>query len=113
MPVDIDEIFTRGGKELIDLLDHAVRAVRAAATVAPPLILPPKFLFDTIDLKLRRESSRLRAVSRRYRPNRSPLENLPGGRMNAGQKYFVEKVWEPNLRPRLVSAGFRRVGSIA
>lgn len=181
MPIDIDEIFTRGGKRLIDLLDYAVRAVqtdvlfvflvreyrehpttpkavalfdifctpqalarlsvseilpplnlqigaamrplrlnlaqvqatRAEATVAPPLILPAKFLFDTIELHLRKKSSRLRTVTRRYRPSRSPLQNLPGGRMNVGQKYFVEKVWEPNLRPRLVAAGFRRVGSIA
>jgi len=181
VPTDIDEIFTRGGKKLIDLLDYAVRAVQpdvlfiflvreyrahpttpkavalfdifcapqapvrlgvseilppfnlqieatirplrlnlaqvqaaqAGATVASPLILPPRFLFDTIDLHLRKKSSGLRTVKRRYRSSRSPLENLPGGRMNAGQKYFVEKVWEPNLRPRLVAAGFRRMGSIA
>jgi hypothetical protein len=181
VPIDIDEIFTRGGKELVDFLDYAVRAVqtdvlfgflvreyrdhpttpkavalfdifcapraparlsvpdaippinlqiaaamsplslnltqiqaaRTGAVVAPPLILPPQYLFDAIDLHLRKKSSGLRTVRRRYRPDRSPLENLPGGRMNAGQQFFVEKVWEPNLRPRLVAAGFRRVGSIA
>jgi hypothetical protein len=181
MPVDIDEIFARGGKKLVDLLDYAVRAVqtdllfvflvreyrehpstpkavalfdgfcapralarisaseslppvnlridaamrplklnlaqvrsaRTAAAAAPPLILPPKYLFDAIDLELRKKSSGLLTVKRRYRIRRTPLENLPGGRMNAGQKFFVEKVWEPILRPRLVAAGFRRVGSIA
>jgi hypothetical protein len=169
--IDVDEIFTGGGKKLVDFLDYAVRAVQtdvlfsflvreyrehpttpkavvlfdifcapraparlslpevlppmnlqiAAAmrplglnlVAAPPLILPPKYLFDAIDLHLRKNSDGLRTVKRRYRPSRSPLENLPGGRMNTGQKFFVEKVWEPNLRPRLVAAGFRRVGSIA
>jgi hypothetical protein len=181
VPVDLDEIFTRGGKKLVDLLDYAVRAVqtdvlfvflvreyrehpttpkavalfdcfcapkararlsvseilppvnlridaamrplrlnldqvqaaRTAAVPAPPLFLPPKYLFDEIDLDLRKKSSGLRMVRRRYRLRRTPFENLPGGKMDAGQKYFVEKVWEPILRPRLVAAGFRRVGSIA
>lgn len=181
MPVDIDDIFARGGKELIDLLDYTVRAVqpdilfiflvqeyrehpttpkavalydifcapqalarlgaaemlapinvqidtairplrlnlaqvhaaRAGATVAPPLILPPKFLFDAIVLHLRKKSPALRAVKRRYRPGRSPVENLPRGKMNAGQRHFVEKIWEPNLRPWLIAAGFRRMTAIA
>jgi hypothetical protein len=181
VPIDIDEIFSRGGRELIDLLDHAVRAVQpdvlfiflireyrqapttpeavalyeifcappalarvsatgllppashhlevalrplrlnlaqrqaaqASATVAPPLILPPKFLFDAIDHYLRKNSPGLRQLKRRYQLQRTPIANLPGGKMKAGQRHFVEKIWEPNLRPRLVAAGFRRVGSIA
>jgi hypothetical protein len=166
VPVDIDKIFARGGKKLVDLLDYAARAVqtdvlfvflvreyrehpttpkavalfdafcaphalarvsvseslppfnlRIDAAMRPlklnPLILPPKYLFDAIDLDVRKTSASLRAVKRGYRPSRTPLENLPGGRMNAGQKFFIDKVWEPILRPRLVAAGFRRVGSIA
>lgn len=181
MPINLDEFFSGGGKELIDLLDYGVRAVqadllfiflvqeyrqhpttpkavalydifcaphspvrlsaaerlppihlqievalrplrsnlalvaaaRASAAVAPPLILPPKFLFDAIDLHLREKSLALRGVLRRYRPQRTPLANLPGGKMNAGQRHFVEKVWEPKLRPLPVGAGFRRMGSIA
>jgi hypothetical protein len=181
VPIDIDEIFSRGGKELIDLLDHAVRAVQpdvlfiflvqeyrqapttpkavalyeifcappalarlsaaqmlppinlqievalrplrlnltqrqaaqASAAILPPLILPPKFLFDAIDYYLRKNSPGLRQLKRRYRPQRTPIANLPDGRMNAGQRHFVEKIWEPNLRPWLVQAGFRRVDSIA
>ena len=181
MPIDLDEIFSRGGKELIDLLDYGVRAVQsdllfiflvqeyrqhpttpkavaiydvfcapaaparlstmeilppinlqieaalrplrlnlaqvnaahASAAVAPPWILPPKFLFDTIDRHLRQKSPALRVIQRRYRPERTPLANLPGGKMNAGQRHFVEKIWEPKLRPWLVAAGFRRMGSIA
>jgi hypothetical protein len=179
--IDLDEIFGRGGKELIDLLDHAVRAVatdvvflflveeyRMAPTAAKavalydvfcapdalarlsstdrlppasfhidvslralrqnlsqrqqsqsqgltlaPLMLPPKFLFDAIANDVRKNSASLRRLKRRYRPERTPAANLPGGRMNAGQRFFVEKVWELNLRPRLVSTGFRRIGSIA
>ena len=169
MPTDIDEIFTHGGKRLVDLLfiflvqeyrvhpttpkavalfdiicarkaparlrvteilppvnlqiEAAMRpltlnlaqvqSAQAGTAVAPPLILPSKFLFDTIELHLRKKSPGIRAVKLGYRPGRSPLQNLPGGRMNAGQTYFVEKVWEPTLRPRLVATGFRRMGSIA
>ncbi len=181
MPIDLDDIFSRGGKELIDLLDYGVRAVqpdllfvflvqeyrqhpttpkavtlydvfcappaparlsaaemlpprnlqielalrplrlnldqvdtaRASAAVAPPLFLPPKFLFDAIDLHLREKSAALLALQRRYRPQRTPLANLPGGKMNASQRHFVERVWEPKLRPWLVAAGFRRITSIA
>ena len=181
MPIDLEDIFARGGKELIDLLDYAVRAVKpdllfvflvqeyrlqpttpkavalhdifcapqaparlsatemlppaslqmdvvvrplrlnlaqveaahATASVASPLILPPKFLFDPIALHLWKKSPSLRSIKRRYQPTRTPVKNLPGGRMNAGQRFFVDKVWEPNLRPRLVAAGFRRMGSIA
>jgi hypothetical protein len=181
VPADIDEIFTRGGKQLIDLLDYSVRAVQtdvlfvflvreyrelpatpkavalfdifcapqaparlrdpeilspfylqleaairpmksnlaeiqaahAGAGIAPSLFLPQKFLFDAIDVQVRKKSSGLRAVEHSYRPDHSPLENLPGGRMSAQQRHFVEKVWEPDLRPRLVAAGFRRMGSIA
>ena len=181
MPIDLDKIFDGGGKELIDLLDYGVRAVRldlififlvqeyrlhpttpkavalyeifcatpaparlrapevlppinlqieaalrplrlnltqveaarASGASAPPWILPPKFLFDAIALYLREKSPALRAVRRRYQPKRTPIANLPGGKMNAGQRHFVEKIWEPKLRPWLVAAGFRRMGSIA
>ena len=89
------------------------KGARSGATVAPPPILPAKYLFDSIDFHLRENSTVLRAVRRNYRIRRTPLENLPGGRMTAHQRRFVEKVWEPQLRPRLVEAGFRRVASVA
>lgn len=181
MAIDIDDVFTRGGKELIDLLDYAVRSVRtdllfiflvheyrqmpttpkacalydffcaplaparvsaaellppvnphlavtmrplqinlaavtaaqAGGTAMPPPFLPAKFLFDALDLHIRKRSPAIRSVKRRYRPERSPVQNLPGGKMNVGQRFFVDRVWEPVLRPRLVSAGFRRVSSVA
>jgi hypothetical protein len=33
--------------------------------------------------------------------------------MTPGQKAFVERVWVPRVRPRLVAAGFRRIADIA
>ena len=181
MPIDIDSVFARGGKKLIDLLDYGARSVqpdllfvflvqeyrqlpttlkavalydsfcaprtaarvsatemlppinfqieiamrplllnlgqveeaRAKAAMGPPLLLPPKYLFDTLDLHLRKNSASLRAIKRRYRVRLSPVKNLPGGRMNAGQRHFVDRVWEPILRPRLIAAGFRRLTAVA
>ena len=88
-------------------LDH----VRSLESGAPPLILPPHFLFDAVAQQIQETSAAFRHIKRRYKPQRTPLENLPGGRMNAGQRHFVEQVWEPSLRPLLVAAGFRRVSS--
>ena len=78
----------------------------------PILILPPKFIFDAVAVHLRENSVGLRRIKRNYRMKRTPTENLPGGRMNEGQRFFVDKVWVPNLRPRLIAVGFRRVSSI-
>lgn len=90
-----------------------IEEARAKATAAPPLFLPAKYLFDALDLHLRKKSPSLRAIKRNYRIRRSPVQNLPGGRMNASQRHFVDKVWEPILRPRLIAAGFRRLTAIA
>lgn len=90
-----------------------VAAARAAGFVAPPLILPARYIFDAIVLHLRKKSPSLQAVERDCQPYRTPVENLPEGRMSAGQRHFVEKVWEPKLRPWLVATGFRRMTSIA
>jgi len=180
VPIDLDAVFTRGGEELIALLDYSVRAVhcdvlfeflvreyqqqptglkavalydgfcappaparlsvpdvlppqatqlegalrpfqanvrqaeaaRSNGTLVPPPLLPPGYLFDSVAAQVRQRSVAWEAVSRLYNPALSPIKNLPEGRMNAGQRHFVEKVWEPKLRPYLVSAGFRRVMSI-
>jgi hypothetical protein len=84
-----------------------------ASDPPPPLLLPAKFLFDFIVAHLEETSESLRQIAGHYKPHRTPLENIPGGRMTAGQKVFVDKVWEPKLRPWLVAAGFTRVASIA
>ena len=90
----------------------AVNAARASGSEAPILILPPKFIFDTIVLHLRKKSPCLRQVKRRYRVERTPSANLQGGKMSEAQRFFVDRVWTPNLRPRLLTVGFRRVSSI-
>jgi hypothetical protein len=165
MAADLHEIFQRGGKALVDLLEYCVRsmqtdivfsflvreyrihptaakalalyemfcaadapariaaprafppyAMRIHAAVQPLLqnpTLPPKYLFDFIVAELEKGSeSSFHNVGSHYDPGRDPWENLPGGKMNAGQRAFVEKVWEPTIRPRLVQAGFRRIADI-
>jgi len=175
MAVEIDKVFTRGGRELIDFLSfcvlsvetdplflflarefrtlptaagavalfdafcaanaparisvssaippfdlrigHAVEALRAALAGAgvppPPPPLPPRYLFDAVVADVRSiAAERIAAVARRFDPDRTPLENLPGGRLTAGQRFFVEQVWQPRVRPMLVGAGFRRIANI-
>lgn len=90
---------------------------QAAPPTLPELTPPPlpaKHLFDSVvhELEASADSS-LRTVSESYDPTRTPIENLPGGKMTSGQRYFVEKVWEPALRPQLVRAGFWRLATIA
>ncbi len=100
-------------------LQESLRPLLAAAAATQsgplpsPMHLPPKYLFDFIAETVARESRSVRRVSRRYKPSRSPVENLPGGKMTAGQRYFVERVWQPSVRPLLVSAGFWRVATVA
>jgi hypothetical protein len=182
MPIDIEEVYRRGGKALIDLLEYCVRSVQmdplfvflvweyrnrpttpgalalydlfcapqaparisareflppsnlklhftilplrvnlaevtAAGTTGldppPPLRLPAKYLFDAVAQSIERSSASLKNIRSCYDPGRTPLENLPGGRMTPGQRRFVEKIWEPLVRPQLVSAGFWRVATIA
>ena len=91
-----------------------VQAARLAASPSRlPLTLPPKYLFDGIASHVERNSGAMRKIKRRYKPHRTPVENLPGGKMTSAQRVFVDKVWQPNLRPWLVAAGFHRVATIA
>ena len=52
------------------------------------------------------------SVASQYDPGVAPLQNLPGGKMNAVQRHFVERVWRPLARPRLVAAGFWQIANI-
>lgn len=182
MSVDIDIIFHRGGKRLLDLLDYCVRSVQldplflflireyrqqpttpraivlydvfcavdapvrlTVREVLPPqdlrleaavrpwrgnggcvqgagvasvstsgsvLLLPPKYLFDGVEARVRAASPALRHIRRHYRLRRTPIENLPGGRMSAAQRRFLDQVWQPRLRPRLMAVGFRHVTTL-
>ena len=73
---------------------------------------PGKYVFDGIASQVW-AGQQLRWVVQTYDPALSPHENLPGGRLTAGQRAFVENIWEPAIRPHLVSAGFRRIANIA
>ena len=48
-----------------------------------------------------------------FDPAQSPAANLPGGRMTAGQRAFVEGVWQPRVRPELVRAGFWKIADVS
>jgi hypothetical protein len=168
MPVDLNDILTRGGKDLIDLLHfsvyslqlepmfvHLVQDYRNQATVNRALalfdvfctvgspaciratdLLPPRdlrllreltplrqptqpaplsarHLFDFVVALLREQTDGpLHMIAQQYDPARSPIDNLPAGRLSQTQRFFVEKVWQGRLRPQLVSAGFWRVATI-
>jgi len=178
---DINEIFSQGGKDLMNLLDYCIRSIqvdpifvflvqdyRNSPTVAkavalydlfcvpnalarlstqeviPPMdlriqssirpirdywtrsqvksfsgvrdslppLLPPRYLFDFISSSVQKSSKAFSAIRRRYKPRRTPVENLPGGKMTMIQRHFVEKLWEPIIRPQLVAVGFWRIASI-
>jgi hypothetical protein len=180
MPIDLDDIFTRGGKPLIDVLNYCVRSVQMdpvfaflveeyrlspsqtkavalydmfaapgaparinAADLLPPQELalqivienlrrppprpgwteigaprlqapPGKYIFDTLQLHVRKNRrGAIARIKRRYNLKLTPTENLPGRRMTAGQRNFVDQVWQPRIRPTLVTAGFRRIANIA
>lgn len=75
---------------------------------------PPRNLFDVIVNGVRQDAQgRLASLSAGYDPARTPEENLPGGKINAGQRHFVEKVWQPIVKPQLVRAGFWQIATIA
>jgi len=80
----------------------------------PPPLFPARYIFDEVVRQLEDgRRGQLREVGELYDPSLTPHENLPGRRMTPGQKAFVERVWVPRVRPRLVAAGFRRIADIA
>jgi hypothetical protein len=77
------------------------------------MLLPPKYFFDSLSSTLRTgPEDPFDRVGRLYDPERTPIENLPGGKMTAAQTHFAEYVWVPRVRPPLVRAGFRRIANI-
>ena len=74
---------------------------------------PYRNLFDPIARSVQNDAEGAFArLELRFNPQLSPQENLLGGKMNAGQRYFVEKIWRPVVRPRLVAAGFWHIANI-
>ncbi|MCA9131853.1 MAG: hypothetical protein KDA45_01805 [Planctomycetales bacterium] len=80
----------------------------------PPPVLPPRYLFDAVVEQLTAGPETVVArVAQHYDPSLTPHENLPGGKLQAGQRAFVENIWLPIVRPHLVAAGFWRVATVA
>jgi hypothetical protein len=69
---------------------------------APPLS-PPASIFDRLAEEIMRAGI-LARLKRDYRQ---------GAKMNRIQQHFVEKIWQPIIRPHLVAAGFWRIAEVA
>jgi hypothetical protein len=77
------------------------------------ITVPYRNLFDRVAAALQRDpEGHVARVARQYDPALTPAQNLPGGKMTAVQKRFVEKVWRPVARPRLIAAGFWQIANI-
>ncbi|MCO6454892.1 MAG: hypothetical protein J5I93_06300 [Pirellulaceae bacterium] len=105
--------YVRDARKLDELRGQPADAERSEP---PPslMLAPPKFLFDSLATALLAGSdSPLDRLGHDYDPELTPLENLPGGKMSARQKFFVDFIWTPRIRPRLVAAGFRSIANVA
>jgi hypothetical protein len=79
----------------------------------PVVLRPPRDQFDAVVAHLRdRPDGPLQQIARAYDPTRTPHENLPDGKVSAGGRLFVDRVWQPRVRPLLVAAGFHRVAAV-
>ncbi len=79
----------------------------------PPPPSPVIFLFDDVVAHVRGDlDGPLHTAARAFDPTFRPMQNLPGGRLNVGQRAFVENVWRPRVRPQLVAAGFWRAADL-
>jgi hypothetical protein len=96
--------------------DHWTRTQVLSFSQAPgvvPPLLPPKYLFDFIADAIHESSKPFSAVRKQYQRRRPTLENLTARTMTAGQRHFVQKIWQPIILPQLVAAGFWRIASVA
>ena len=82
------------------------------APPAPPAF-PPKYLFDPVTQSLAVGATPWQRLAASYDPEKTPHQNLPGGEMTGAQRLFVDRVWKPVLRPKLVEAGFWKLATIA
>lgn len=78
-----------------------------------PITTPLRGLFDRLsDALIAQPHGDIARLAIYYDERLSPSENLAGGRMTSVQRHFVEYVWKPIARPRLVAGGFWRVQTI-
>ena len=97
---------------------HAEPPVPVDPALASPLprhlaLPPPRYLFDFLtDAFARLDPNPVDSPGADFDPTLSPVENLPGGRMTAGQRAFVDRIWQPRVRLELVRVGFWRIGNV-
>ncbi len=77
------------------------------------ITVPHRHLFDAmVDALLSEPAGRLAQIGTEFDPALTPHQNLPGGQLNQAQKHFLDNVWRPVVKPRLVSAGFWQIADI-
>jgi hypothetical protein len=75
--------------------------------------IPSRCLFDPIvDSLLQDPNGRLAQVSSEFDLEITPKQQPPGGKMSPSQRHFLEAVWLPIARPRLVGAGYWQIANI-
>jgi hypothetical protein len=78
-----------------------------------PITVPHRQLFDFVtEALLSDPDGHYTKLSGTFDPQRTPQQNLPGGKMTEGQRRFRDKIWVPIARPRLVAAGFWQIAVI-
>jgi len=73
---------------------------------APPMP-PPSWLFDGLAQRILRTGV-IGKLKEQYQVARGP-----GEKINRVHQHFVEKIWQPIIRPHLVAAGFWRIAEVA
>jgi hypothetical protein len=100
-------------KRIRENVQHVEQYNATQPEVPMTVAIPAKDLFDAVVAAVTSaDHDVVRRIRETYDPALDLLENLPGGKMTAGQRMFVERVWRPQLRPHLVQAGFPRVATI-
>ncbi len=99
-----------------EVVSDNVASDHAATEPRRPMVdpFPPKYLFDPVVQSLMASSdTQWQDVESHYDPSITPHANLPDGRMTANQRLFVDRIWTPVVRPRLVAAGFWRIATVS
>lgn len=113
LPTPVDLALTRQ----IESLRRQWHQLQLSEPPAPgdslPITTPMRGLFDPVaDALSHGDDGPLARISRIYDPALTPTENLPGRAMTPGQRQFVDYVWKPVVRPRLVAVGFWQLQTI-
>ncbi len=73
--------------------------------------LPAKNIYDTLLTAVEKNSVQFAAIESAYDPERTAVENLPGGELTPTQRQYNERIWKP-ARQRLTAAGFFTIANI-